>query len=637
MSDEIENVSVEGAEGGAEGGVDQSAVASSAERTEVQLGYKGLSQITTGEGTASLALCSNTHRSPVRAVGKVRDPMRMREALSTVYEIVKSDHRYIPRDRTAYLAYQRMRSRASGANLFQAQREYFDWLSRNDPNAWLILDPVVSVQPDGLMFEVFGKDEGSYARLQVDWSAIEREGEAVYGTTNIDFSQQLFDGLQRMRTRRETRFEIGQEAVSFQTEAQPEVLEKQIRLPNAWLRGFLQVQSAATLPGVSFTIAPVDLYNVLRQLRLHADQKKGGRAIRVELSPGEKPRLVLEPWETVVETSAEPYKGRVAQVIRIWGRRRLMMLSRLLPYVESVDIHLLGTGLPSFYVLRCGAFTLTMGLTGFTSANWSQALGLDSLLPRTAEVSADLDRLVAYLEGKWIATPEEIEGALKIGRAALRHAVQLGCQQGKLIWDLAKGVYRLRPLLAEGLDPEKLEFRNERERQAHDLLAGKGGSVTVVSENRLSGVGIQYVANVVIDADRREYRCELTIDDEGRVRRADCTSPFFRKHQLKEGPSAPLIALRMKVAELQAARNAERGKGTIQYETRMYVKRHTGGEDVYQVSLEQTQIKVRWGQRSQERLRSQSLSFNSVDAARDAYFARIADLERRGFMDATAG
>jgi predicted DNA-binding WGR domain protein len=69
----------------------------------------------------------------------------------------------------------------------------------------------------------------------------------------------------------------------------------------------------------------------------------------------------------------------------------------------------------------------------------------------------------------------------------------------------------------------------------------------------------------------------------------------------------------------------------------MYVKRHTGGEDVYQVSLEQTQIKVRWGQRSQERLRSQSLSFNSVDAARDAYFARIADLERRGFMDATAG
>jgi predicted DNA-binding WGR domain protein len=55
------------------------------------------------------------------------------------------------------------------------------------------------------------------------------------------------------------------------------------------------------------------------------------------------------------------------------------------------------------------------------------------------------------------------------------------------------------------------------------------------------------------------------------------------------------------------------------------------------VSLEQTQVKVRWGQRSQERLRSQSLAFNSVDAAREAYFARIAELERRGFMDATAG
>jgi predicted DNA-binding WGR domain protein len=632
MSDEIEKQSEESAEG-----ADQGAIAQDAERTAVQLGYNGLSQITTGEGTASLALCSNTHRSPVRAVGTVHNPLRMREALSAIYEIVKSDHRYIPRDRTAYLAYQRMRNKASGANLFQAQREYFDWLSRNDPNAWLLLDPVVSVQPDGLLFEVFSKDEGSYARLQIDWSAIEQEGEPVYGTTNIDFSQQLFDGLQRMRTRRKTRIEIGQDAVRFQTEAQPEVLEKQIRLPNTWLRGFLQVQSAATLPAVSFTIAPVDLYNVLRQLRLHADQKKGGRAIRAELAPGEIPRLVLEPWETVVNTSAEVYKGRLAQVVRIWGRRRLMMLARLMPFIESVDVHLLGTGLPSFYVLRCGAFTVTMGLTGFTSANWSQALGLDSLLPRTSEVSADLAKIVTFMEGKWIATPAELEEALGLKGAALRHAVQLGCQQGKLIWDLAKGVYRFRPLLAEGLDPDKLEFRNERERQAHDLLAKKGGSVEVLSENRLPGVGVQYVANVVVDADRREYRCELTIDDEGRVRRADCTSPFFRKHQLKEGPSAPLIALRMKVAELQAARAAERGQGTIQYETRMYVKRHKSGEDVYQVSLEQTQVKVRWGQRSQERLRSQSLAFNSVDAAREAYFARIAELERRGFMDATAG
>ena len=29
-----------------------------------------------------------------------------------------------------------------------------------------------------------------------------------------------------------------------------------------------------------------------------------------------------------------------------------MLLRRLLPFVETVDVHLLGSGLPSFWVLR---------------------------------------------------------------------------------------------------------------------------------------------------------------------------------------------------------------------------------------------------------------------------------------------
>jgi hypothetical protein len=32
-----------------------------------------------------------------------------------------------------------------------------------------------------------------------------------------------------------------------------------------------------------------------------------------------------------------------------------------------------------------------------------------------------------------------------------------------------------------------------------------------------------------------------------------------------------------------------------------------------------------------------SLVFDAVDEARAAYFARVDDLERRGFLDATAG
>ena len=222
-----------------------------------------------------------------------------------------------------------------------------------------------------------------------------------------------------------------------------------------------------------------------------------------------------------------------------------------------------------------------------------------------------------------------------MGRADARDALQRGCQQGQLIYDLAKDVYRLRPI-SEHIDLDQLQYRNARERRAHDLLAGRGGEVKLISSNVIAGVGTQYVADVSVAADKREYRCEMTLDEDGRVKKVSDTSPFFRKHQLKEGPSAPLIALRLKIAQERKKQAETRGKGSIRFETRTYVKRHEGGEDIYQISLEEQKLKVRWGLRRMAKLRSQNLQFNTVDDARAAYFARIKDLESKGYMDATA-
>ena len=53
----------------------------------------------------------------------------------------------------------------AGQSVWQAQQAYFAWLLRNDPLAFCILDPVITVHPDQVMFEVFGKDESTYACL----------------------------------------------------------------------------------------------------------------------------------------------------------------------------------------------------------------------------------------------------------------------------------------------------------------------------------------------------------------------------------------------------------------------------------------------------------------------------------------
>jgi ABC-type multidrug transport system ATPase subunit len=81
----------------------------------------------------------------VRFEGRVKNPLRFREALSALYSVVGSDFRYAPKDRTQYIAYLRLKRDAAPLGVWHAQQAYFDWMLRNDPNALTILDPVVSV------------------------------------------------------------------------------------------------------------------------------------------------------------------------------------------------------------------------------------------------------------------------------------------------------------------------------------------------------------------------------------------------------------------------------------------------------------------------------------------------------------
>jgi predicted DNA-binding WGR domain protein len=604
--------------------------------TTVPIAYEDASRLVAGGDGAQLALFVNVYRDPVRLDGVLKDPLLFREAMAALYAIVGSDYRYVPKDRTAYLAYLRLRRETASLNVRQAQQAFFAWALRNDPVAFVLLDPVVTVHPDQVFFEVFSKDEGAYAKLGLDLAALDLASQPTCGTTNIDFSPSLFAGVEQMRSYRRTRLSIGKEAVQLATTSAPAVLEKQVRVPDSWLRGFLQVQSAAALPGDVFRLAPVDLYNVLRHLRMHGDRKGRRRGLRVELVPGEAPRLVLEPWETVIPSTAGPFKGRAARVVRLWGRRRLLLLRRLLPFVGAVEVHLLGSGLPSFWVLRAGPVTLTLGLTGFTAVNWSQAVSFDLLLPRKTQSSEPLEAVLRCLSTNWVADARQLSSATGLKGAALVEALQAGCQQGKLMYDLAADAYRLRALTESPLDMVRLQYRNQRERTAHDLLTRRG-AVEIVSENRIAGTGLELTGKVAVSEDRREYRPVMLLNDEGQVSKAECTCTFFRKQGLKAGPCAHLVALRLACAE-QEARRAKAGgpqKG-VTVETRTYSRRDAAGEEVVQVTLDRTRVKVRWGRAGQP-LRLVVQRFNSADAARAAYFARVGACEARGFLDATAG
>lgn len=597
-------------------------------RTPVEQRYAGAS-VSDEQG---IRLAADLRRAEARATAKVKDPILLREALSVIHEIVQSDLRYKPKDRTALVAYQRMKKSSAGAAGVASQRAYFEWLARNDPMAWYVLDPVVTVAPDALIFEVFSKDEGTYAQLSIARDGLEEEGEWVCGTTSIDFSQELFDGVQRIRSYRPVTLKVGPDAVAVDS-GESEVIEKRIALPDSWLRGFLQVQSASTLSDASIDLDAIGLYNLLRQLRMHADEKKKGRAIRVELVPGETPSLVLEPWEELLSADGV-YKGTRPEVVRIWGRRRWMLLRRLMPFVQSATLHLIGSGMPSFLVVRAGAVTLTLGLTGFTAANWSKCLQFDTMLPRT-EANKLSPKVLKHLDKHKRATLDELVKATKGDATDVLQALQTACQNGLVMVDLAAGCYRLRPLLVDPPDPSKLRYRSANEKAAWDLVAAK--AVNLTSENETFGVGTELVATVAVAADKREYRSQFTLTDEGRIRGAKCTCHAFRTNGLKEGPCAHLLALRLRFADLEALRAKRReSRGAVSHESRTYARRTPKGEAVTQLSLNKAKLAIRWGLRTDAKLRVQRLVFDNADDARADYYARIDGLEARGYLDASA-
>ena len=157
------------------------------------------------------------------------------------------------------------------------------------------------------------------------------------------------------------------------------------------------------------------------------------------------------------------------------------------------------------------------------------------------------------------------------------------------------------------------------------------------SENRIFGTGLELTGNVDVVEDRREYRPQILIAEEGHVTKAECTCSFFRKQGLKAGPCEHLIALRLAYAKREAElEQSGDARETATVETRTYSKRTGESENVCQLTLDRKRVKIRWGEAGTN-LRLQTLQYNSSDEARDAYFSRVDELETSGFLDATSG
>ncbi len=554
----------------------------------VTMAYNGRSALIDSRAGQTLRFAPNLSREPVAFDAALLHPLRFREAISALHDVVTSDLRYKPRDKTAYQAwkrneaerlatirraeYQRAKDeilkqrgdvppelereyRAHLRRYWKLRDQYTRHLRQIDPTLWRMLvpcDPVVTVDGDMVFFECFSADESSYGCLTVDrGDGFSRSADMQPGTTNVDYSWDLYDHFQALRTYRETRLRVDPSGFDVATEGLEDYREEKIDLPEGWLRGFMQIQSAMALPMRRVELSREAVYSVLAWYKRHK-ARKSPRALRFELLPHQSPRLVLEPWEQPIVSHATTYRGPSGPPIRIWGTRRLLVLARVLPLAERFDVYLLGTGLPSFWVARMGEMRLVVGQSGWTTNDWTRGSALDLLAPPVEPRPEVITRTAQFLRSRRAATLDQIRLEVLTDPGNCAAALNVLARCGQVICDVAAGVYRWRQVMPQAVGEADMGPENEELAASRRIVRRR--QVAVESQQEAPG-------GATIYSGKAEGKpVELVVDADGTIRRGKCVCGHHQRAGIRMGPCRHLLALRQ--AAVGGAASGEESTGS---------------------------------------------------------------------------
>jgi len=478
---------------------------------EVALAYDVRTAVTTTLNSSAVDFATNLRRLPVSFQGVVKEPVLMRQLMVGLHEVILGDFR---QDMT-----------------------------------WWTLDPVITVHPDEIFFEAFSTDESAYARLSAKMDAFDVIGEPTYGTTNIDFTFALRDALQDLRTSRRTDFKVGLAGFGMDTQVSSTQtaahFENKVKLPDSWLKGFLQVQAALTMNPFTFHVHPVDFLTVIHFLMDNV-ARRPPHGLRFEFKQGEPIQAVLEPWEQRFTLKETLYQG-YDRSVRLWGRKRLELLLRILPYADKLTIGVLGRGLPHFYIAHCGSYKFTLVLSGWVRNDWSSGSAFDLMASQqatTPEISATVyNHLTQHLS----ATVPEIESYTLLEGQQVESALFQLSRAGRVMYDPTSRRYRSRELFAEPVDMDTLFAPDPRIAQAQDLVDSDNVTINKifpsdVRENETKIIG------TVTDGDIT-HEVLAAVDREARIRFAQCGCDFFKENIMNRGPCQHILALRFAADE----------------------------------------------------------------------------------------
>lgn len=339
-------------------------------------------------------------------------------------------------------------------------------------------DPVVTTSESGLRFEAFSACGGVYACFNLDRAAF--DGEIFHsGTTNVDLNPNFRAALGRIGANDPVRLDVGREHIAVRT-MDGLAVEKQVPLPDRWLRGFAEV---------GFSVA-----GLRRSLSLSSTQANG----LLQTVPQTNPASSF--WVSPTRTGARLGTRPNSAALLTGGAERLQILRGIIPFMTELTAY--GTQVrnpavtsagPTVWVSTIDGGQLSIALSPSTRRGFSGEGALLRLLTETQ--------------------PDDVAGLLE----------QLDLAgHGRLGYDCAAGTWFRRDL---PFDQGALAPRHRRLAGARKLQSG--GHVSLDDgENQ-----------ALVQSGANEYSVRL-VEDQWR-----CTCPWWGKHQGDRGPCKHVLAV----------------------------------------------------------------------------------------------
>ena len=414
-------------------------------------------------------------------------------------------------------------------------RAFWKWLYTHNREAWLVLDPIVSVQSDATFFEAFSQDESTYARVVLPHIATTSNNEPRLGTTNIDFSLSLEKELSRTRTYRPLHLTVGADSVAIDTGVSSTV-EKKIDLPESWVKGLVEVQAALSLAPIELNISSSSLADVIARLE-SKKEKQGPRALIFDLTIGERPKVIVQPWNETFIISDTPYTGSENRRIKVWGRRRLRVLKDLLPLNPKLKVRLIDSGMPSFWTAELDKISLTIGLSGWTAQDWAGRAQFSAIIPASDAKLEIVQQAADLLKAKGSIAVDEMSSALNSTPSESRRLLQRLCLSGSAMFDPETRLYRWRALFST-LNLESSSEAGLEERKGVDIFKQK--AIELYSD-QITSIGREIKGKVSFQ--NKVNHPIIQTDLDGRVKHAQCDCSHFRYNKLVKGPCRHIVSL----------------------------------------------------------------------------------------------